>query len=148
MLLHAAGVVTDPKEAHGMRKVQYPRPSRPLGTVTHPKLKREYERVHLIVLCEGCGFQPALDAMRWSVLHIHHIRRAVDGGDDSWENLLILCANCHSTAHWLFPQRIGEYSSTPTRSKLLKALSDPAGWLKNVQAEMVETLRPTSDNRS
>jgi len=41
--------------------------------------------------CRNCGFR--------SELHVHHIVYRSLGGDDSLENLLVLCARCHDGIH-------------------------------------------------
>jgi 5-methylcytosine-specific restriction protein A len=51
--------------------------------------------------CEGCGqsapFQ-RLDGRPY--LEVHHRRRLADGGDDSVENAMALCPNCHRERHY------------------------------------------------
>ncbi len=78
--------------------------------------------------------------MQWSVLEVHHIERAADGGTDEPENILIICANCHRIAHFMFPQR-GAGCPAPSRSQLLDALRDPVGSLMHRKKAAVEALR-------
>lgn len=42
-------------------------------------------------LCTSCGYKP----VKISVLHVHHIKRRLQGGSDSPENLITLCRSCH-----------------------------------------------------
>jgi 5-methylcytosine-specific restriction endonuclease McrA len=70
---------------------------------TQPKRSRlrldlkSYERLRQQVLrrdgwrCQGCGSS--------SNLEIHHKELRSHSGDDSEENLITLCAGCHSLAH-------------------------------------------------
>lgn len=53
-------------------------------------------------ICEKCG-QPApfiSAATNLPYLEIHHIERLADGGEDTMENTLALCPNCHREAHF------------------------------------------------
>ena len=65
-----------------------------------PRLRLDpelYERLREQVLrrdgwrCQCCG-------TRWN-LEVHHNKFRSQGGDDSEENLISLCARCHSLAH-------------------------------------------------
>jgi 5-methylcytosine-specific restriction protein A len=51
--------------------------------------------------CEGCGqsapFQRADGTL---YLEVHHRRRLADGGEDSVENAIALCPNCHRERHY------------------------------------------------
>jgi len=70
---------------------------------TQPKRSRprldlkSYERLRQQVLrrdgwrCQGCGSS--------SNLEIHHQKFRSQAGDDSEENLITVCAGCHSLAH-------------------------------------------------
>jgi len=56
----------------------------------YPHRKIVKERLEEMI-CERCGFV-AEDLCQ---LDVDHVIRRVDGGDDSPENLMVLCANCH-----------------------------------------------------
>jgi 5-methylcytosine-specific restriction endonuclease McrA len=45
--------------------------------------------------CEVCGFSCEL------ALEVHHIVRVADGGSHDWDNLVLLCANCHALVDYL-----------------------------------------------
>jgi 5-methylcytosine-specific restriction protein A len=51
--------------------------------------------------CEGCGqsapFQRADGTL---YLEVHHRRRLADAGEDSVENAIALCPNCHRERHY------------------------------------------------
>jgi 5-methylcytosine-specific restriction endonuclease McrA len=62
------------------------------------KLNREeYKRLRQCVFdrdgwrCQVCGSSQNL--------HIHHLRFRSHQGDDNEQNLITVCANCHSSAH-------------------------------------------------
>ena len=57
-----------------------------------PKVKRELIRSG-VDECSVCGFDCK------AVLHLHHIVPVGNGGDNSPENLSILCPNCHAMVH-------------------------------------------------
>ena len=65
-----------------------------------PRLKldsEDYRQLHLQVLqrdgwrCQVCG--------RMNGLEVHHIRFRSQNGDDSEENLITLCSECHRQMH-------------------------------------------------
>jgi len=41
--------------------------------------------------CRSCGSRNAL--------HVHHVRFRSQGGEDSMDNLLVLCSACHEGVH-------------------------------------------------
>lgn len=53
-------------------------------------------------VCERCKkpapFQRAADGIPY--LEVHHKKRLVDGGDDTVENAIAVCPNCHREAHY------------------------------------------------
>lgn len=57
------------------------------------------ELVLLIAMnqCEACGWAPA--CADW--LHLHHLRPVRHRGGHQPENLIVLCATCHSIIEWL-----------------------------------------------
>ncbi len=66
-----------------------------------PRVKlsvKDYKLLHQRVLerdgwrCQGCGSSKDLQ--------VHHMRARSKLGDDSLENLISLCANCHADLHW------------------------------------------------
>jgi 5-methylcytosine-specific restriction endonuclease McrA len=68
----------------------------------HPRLRlsfEEYERLRHEVLerdawrCQDCG--------SLKTLHVHHLTKRSDLGDDVPENLITLCARCHWRRHKL-----------------------------------------------
>ncbi|MDW1578888.1 PIN domain-containing protein [Vibrio sp. Vb2880] len=46
--------------------------------------------------CEACGFRFEGDK---NMLEIHHVLPLSKGGSDSTDNMVLLCPNCHRTAH-------------------------------------------------
>ena len=50
--------------------------------------------------CDLCG-QPApfINAKGFPYLEEHHLIRLADGGDDSVDNAVVLCPNCHRKMH-------------------------------------------------
>ncbi|MGI9898367.1 PIN domain-containing protein [Vibrio natriegens] len=46
--------------------------------------------------CEGCGY---IDDGDRSILEFHHLVPLSEGGDNSFDNLLLLCPNCHRLEH-------------------------------------------------
>ncbi len=46
--------------------------------------------------CKICGFQGTTDS---SILEIHHIRSLGKGGDNTLDNIIVLCPNCHKQVH-------------------------------------------------
>jgi 5-methylcytosine-specific restriction endonuclease McrA len=56
-----------------------------------------YHRLHQKILkrdswrCQGCGSLRGLE--------VHHIRSRSQSGDDSEDNLITLCADCHRAIH-------------------------------------------------
>ena len=75
-------------------------------SMTASKRYKRTPRAHLLALleargidthtCSVCGFQGNPEV---SILEIHHILPLRDGGDESADNLVVLCPNCHSIAH-------------------------------------------------
>jgi len=63
-----------------------------------------YKTRHGIAACEACGWTPP-ENLGPSVLNTHHVRPRAMGGDDSDENMVALCPNCHATAHALLKAR-------------------------------------------
>ncbi|MFL9918022.1 HNH endonuclease signature motif containing protein [Paraburkholderia fungorum] len=50
--------------------------------------------------CEGCGQSaPFQRADGTPYLEVHHRRRLADGGEDTVENAIALCPNCHRERH-------------------------------------------------
>jgi 5-methylcytosine-specific restriction endonuclease McrA len=58
----------------------------------------EYEKLRQVILrrdgwrCQSCGGM--------SNLEVHHQQFRSHAGDDSEQNLITLCATCHTTVHW------------------------------------------------
>jgi 5-methylcytosine-specific restriction protein A len=51
--------------------------------------------------CEGCGKSaPFQRADGTPYLEVHHRRRLADGGEDTVENAIALCPNCHRERHY------------------------------------------------
>ncbi|CAB3795197.1 hypothetical protein LMG28614_04117 [Paraburkholderia ultramafica] len=51
--------------------------------------------------CEGCGQSaPFKRSDARPYLEVHHRQRLADGGDDSVENAMALCPNCHRERHY------------------------------------------------
>lgn len=115
-------------------------PKRLRSTDSHSRLKAEYAKGQPRVLCQGCGYVPAMIEMQWSIVEVHHICRVADGGTDDPDNIVFICANCHRIAHFMFPQR-GRLRLPPTRAQLLEALCDPVGYLEQQKRAVTEALR-------
>ena len=67
------------------RKPRLKLPSREFAALRNQALERDAWR------CQFCGSS--------NDLHVHHQRSRSKGGDDSLENLITLCANCHRFVH-------------------------------------------------
>ncbi|GAB5097949.1 hypothetical protein YK56LOC_36650 [Caballeronia sp. HLA56] len=51
--------------------------------------------------CEGCAQSaPFQRADGTPYLEVHHRRRLADGGEDTVENAIALCPNCHRERHY------------------------------------------------
>lgn len=60
-------------------------------------LRRKKEMIADRSTCENCAIiLPAA-----SMLHMHHTVPVSRGGSDGFDNLILLCPNCHAIAHWL-----------------------------------------------
>ena len=46
--------------------------------------------------CQACGFESVSER---NILEIHHVLPLTKGGSDTLENIVLLCPNCHKTAH-------------------------------------------------
>lgn len=57
----------------------------------------QYKREEVIDLfdgqCEVCSY------FNEDILEIHHILPLSEGGDNNWDNLSVLCPNCHRSVH-------------------------------------------------
>jgi hypothetical protein len=97
--------------------------------------------------CEVCGFSCEC------ALEMHHVVRVSDGGTDDDDNLVILCANCHSVADhlhrapaWLrsdFPYTDEQYDKLLEYAQPMNRLRDlPSGLLlrTNRVNEMMQRL--------
>ncbi|MCY1297930.1 HNH endonuclease [compost metagenome] len=52
-------------------------------------------------ICEGCGQSaPFQRSDGRPYLEVHHRRRLADGGEDTVENAMALCPNCHRERHY------------------------------------------------
>lgn len=51
--------------------------------------------------CERCGYSDVPE-----ILVSHHVIRRADGGSDDWDNLELLCPNCHSLHHLLESDKV------------------------------------------
>lgn len=63
------------------------------------------------------------------ILHLHHIRPAAMGGENTSENLATLCQSCHAEAHGSSPNR------APGNGPLAYAPATPAGFADWVEAD-------------
>ncbi|WP_428827026.1 HNH endonuclease [Azonexus sp. IMCC34842] len=65
-------------------------------------------------VCERCHneapFRRALDGTPY--LEVHHKKRLADDGEDSLDNAIALCPNCHRQAHYGEPEKIDAVVST------------------------------------
>lgn len=68
---------------------------------TNERLRNEiqYNRAEVLEIfgneCEICGFYNE------KILEIHHILPLSKGGSNNWDNLSVLCPNCHRTIHFI-----------------------------------------------
>lgn len=66
---------------------------------TNKRLRDEIQYKRKVVIdlfggkCEVCSFSNK------KILEIHHVLPISKGGDNNWENLSILCPNCHRSVH-------------------------------------------------
>ncbi len=58
--------------------------------------------------CERCGYDEHLE-----ILVTHHIVERANGGTDDWDNLELLCPNCHSLHHWGKSDKIKSQGRVP-----------------------------------
>lgn len=72
------------------------------GAYVRDKYVSEYAKIRAHGRCQLCG-QPApfKDSSGRPYLETHHIIWLADGGDDSIENTVALCPNCHRKMHTL-----------------------------------------------
>jgi 5-methylcytosine-specific restriction endonuclease McrA len=66
--------------------------------------------------CQYCGRTPGDDRVR---LQVHHLHQVADGGDNSPDNLVTLCSECHAGFHSL--------DEGMTDDELLNPSADPHG---------------------
>lgn len=105
-----------------------------------------------IDLCEHCRWSPPTP----SILHAHHVFPLACGGPDTLDNLLVLCPNCHATAHYVTQRSnlMRQYSGPKTREQLrewmsvahsprkLRALQQ--AYVHDQVRPLIESLRPLS----
>jgi len=77
--------------------------------------------------CEACGWRPP-PPLGPSALNVHHVKPRAKGGTDEPANLVVLCPNCHATAHAL------------TRKRRLAGRDDLLQELKSVNGMLTETV--------
>ena len=80
-----------------------------------PRLRLDpenYDRLRHLVLerdgwrCQQCG--------RMTNLEVHHLNLRSGLGSDTLENLITLCAACHSSVHSTFTQNWAESADVPS----------------------------------
>ena len=57
-------------------------------------MTRDYLLAHYMYECYRCGY----DEFKPS-LHVHHIKPRSNGGSDEFDNLVVICSNCHVAIH-------------------------------------------------
>lgn len=71
---------------------------------------KKYTKKQIKKLCEGkCFF---CEESKYELLDAHRILEGKDGGKYNWENMLILCANCHRKCHSGVIKILGSHNST------------------------------------
>jgi predicted HNH restriction endonuclease len=101
-----AGAYADSSQGRSERLAKAPRKPSAVQ-VTRTEFRRNADVIVEVMLraagvCEACDcsapFIRASDGTPY--LEIHHIQSLADGGDDTVENALALCPNCHRRAHY------------------------------------------------
>ena len=77
--------------------------------------------------CALCGWK--LDSQIVSGCHIHHITPVCEGGENSFDNLICLCPNCHTTVH--------HFDSLELRKRLQEKTKSEADYF---QAKMLQQV--------
>jgi len=71
------------------------------------RYKRIREKIGTLY-CDVCGWpgKAVTGPGRGKILHVHHIDPLSKGGEDEWNNMILLCPNHHSLCHLLYGNRI------------------------------------------
>jgi len=69
--------------------------------------------------CQKCGKRGEAGLGKDDLV-VHHIKRLIDGGDDSYDNLITYCVTCHINHH------VPDRGKVPKTGKVLINLSDAA----------------------
>lgn len=95
------------------------RPNRKKGD--RPRAGAESAKIRMIALlgcrCEACATQMPSKAL----VHLHHVVPVRDGGTTADANLMLLCPNCHSRAHWIY-RNLNQHERPATRQALADLL--------------------------
>ena len=76
--------------------------SRVTKSYTRNKYVSEYAKLRADGKCQLCGnLAPFYDNEGRPYLEAHHVIRLADGGEDSDDNVVALCPNCHRKMHSL-----------------------------------------------
>lgn len=101
------------------------------------EVARQWYAVGREVQCEACRWTSPYATVTprhpFGMLQLHHIVPISAGGHNQVENLLLLCPNCHRTAHRIF----GIRNTRLTKQNYLNRLRDVVGTLAT-PAHMVE----------
>jgi hypothetical protein len=95
-----------------------------------------------LVKCEICGWN---GCGNWQLVIGHHIKPVAAGGQLSdANNIIFLCPNHHTIAHYLYPVRKGKYSGPTTKETLIRAIrtyeTNPEEWGRKAQGEATQLL--------
>lgn len=106
----------------------------------HGRTVRKYERQ-----CVSCGWQTP-DGLR-TLIHVHHVIPISAGGDDTTENMVVLCPNCHAIAHAVTQRSntLKDYTGPTTTPQLLALIAlarhgDGGRWVAESRLAIVRPL--------
>jgi 5-methylcytosine-specific restriction endonuclease McrA len=65
-------------------------------------------------VCESCGvYAPFRKASNGDpYLEVHHVKRLIDGGEDTIQNAIAVCPNCHRRQHHGVPDEVVEQNAS------------------------------------
>jgi 5-methylcytosine-specific restriction endonuclease McrA len=73
------------------------------------------------ISCACCGWRPR-PPLTLNAINAHHIVPKTSGGEDTPENLISLCPNCHAMAHAIWGR-----SAAPSRTALVEGIQQANG---------------------
>lgn len=110
------------RKAKVWREQQLRRPRRVPGV----KIPRDHhlglslKRARAEAGCEACSW--TLGPEHWRTLHAHHVIPLSCGGEDTNENMVVLCPNHHAVAHARWRRDYNRWTGPRNRAQLLVAL--------------------------